>query len=64
MDRICSQDLHNFRKERRPLTFWEQMGSSLFSFRSNTCTFPSSVVAANTVDEYGAQAMSPTCEMG
>lgn len=34
-----------------PPTFCEQTGSSLFSLRSNTCTLPSSVMAANTVAE-------------
>jgi hypothetical protein len=32
----------------------------LFSFKSNTWTFPSAVTAANTVLEYGDQATSPT----
>ena len=35
-------------------------GSYLLMLRSNTCTFPSMVTAANTVEQYGDQAISPT----
>jgi len=41
-------------------TFCSHNGSRLFSDKSYTCTFPSLVTAAKTVDEYGAQATSPT----
>ena len=42
------------------VTNCSQMASYLLTFRSNTCTLPSAVTAANTVEEYGAQATSPT----
>uniref|UniRef100_A0A2M4DEF9 Putative secreted protein n=1 Tax=Anopheles darlingi TaxID=43151 RepID=A0A2M4DEF9_ANODA len=41
---------------------WVQMALYLFTFRSNTNTFPSVVTAANTVLEYGAHLTSPTEE--
>ena len=37
-----------------------QRGSYLLILRSNTCTFPSAVTAANTVEAKGDQATSPT----
>mmetsp|Transcript_71613 Transcript_71613/g.104922 ORF Transcript_71613/g.104922 Transcript_71613/m.104922 type:complete len:201 (-) Transcript_71613:1587-2189(-) len=41
-------------------TFWSHMASCLFSARSNTCTLPSLVTAAKTLEEYGAHSTSPT----
>ena len=41
---------------------WEHIGWYLSSLISNTCALPSTVTAANTVLENGAQATSPTCE--
>ena len=35
-------------------------GSYLLTLRSNTWTFPSAETAANTVEQYGAHATSPT----
>ena len=40
----------------------EHIGWYLSTFKSNTCTLPSTVTAAKTVLEYGAHATSPTCE--
>ena len=44
------------------VTFWLHIAWYLSNFKSNTCTLPSKVEAANTVLEYGAQAMSVTWE--
>ena len=47
--------------ETRPLvTFCSHIASLLFSLRSKTCTLPSTVHAANAVDDHGVQATSPT----
>ena len=39
---------------------WTQRGSYLLILRSNTCTLPSAVTAAKTVEAKGDQATSPT----
>ena len=46
----------------RDTTCCEQIGWYLSTLISKTWTFPSTVTAANTVLEKGAQATSPTCE--
>lgn len=44
----------------RATTCWMQIALYLFTFRSNTKTFPSEVTAAKTVLENGAHLTSPT----
>ena len=51
--------------ETRPLvTFCSHIASLLFSLRSKTWTLPSTVHAANAVDDHGVQATSPPCGGG